>query len=264
MQHSTLSSLLKMKSTGEKIAMLTAYDATFARLLHTAGTDVLLVGDSLGMIMQGAADTLAVRISEVAYHVRCVRAGAEEAVVIGDMPFGAFQSSPARAFENAAKLMAAGATMIKIEGGETMAKTVNFLTERGVPVCAHVGLMPQKVRAQGGYKVQGRGEEAMQVRTDAKAMQNAGACMVVLELIPAKLATEITADLSIATIGIGSGSGCDGQVLVTHDMLGMTAGGPKKFVRNFMNDKNTNIATAIKNYVKAVKQGDFPTAENQF
>ena len=251
------------KKGGEKIAMLTAYDAAFARMLHNAGADALLVGDSLGMIVQGADDTLAVRIADAAYHVRCVRAGAPGAAVVGDMPFGAFQSSPPRAFDSAVKLMRAGADIVKIEGGETMADTVRFLTERGAPVCAHVGLMPQQVRAQGGYKVQGRGEAAAQVRQDARAMQDAGACMIVLELIPAELAAEITSELDIVTIGIGSGGGCDGQVLVAHDMLGITAGTPKKFVKNFMADADS-VADAVRRYVGAVKSGEFPAAEHQF
>ncbi|MGI9307330.1 MAG: 3-methyl-2-oxobutanoate hydroxymethyltransferase [Gammaproteobacteria bacterium] len=262
MQHSALSRLMDMKQQGEKIAMLTAYDAALARLLHGAGADALLVGDSLGMIMQGAADTLAVRVSDVVYHVRCVRAGAPDAVVIGDMPFGSFQSSPARAFANAVKLMAAGATMVKIEGGAAFAETVEFLTARGIPVCAHAGLMPQWVRAQGGYKVQGCGEDAAKIRADAEAMQAAGAVFLVLELIPARLAAEISGALRIPTIGIGSGSGCDGQVLVAQDMLGIAAG-KKKFVKNFMADGGS-IEDAARRYVAAVKSGDFPAPENAF
>lgn len=261
MRHSALTTLLEMKSRGEKIAMLTAYDAAFARLAHEGGVDAILVGDSLGMIVQGAADTLAVRTSETAYHVRCARAGAPDAVIIGDMPFGAFQESPRRAFANAAKLMAAGATMVKIEGGALFAETVAFLSARGVPVCAHAGLMPQLVRLQGGYKVQGRDDDAAQVVADARAMQDAGACMVVLELIPAALAAEIAGALSIPTIGIGSGAACDGQVLVIHDMLGITGGG-KRFSKNFMD--GGGVLDAIKKYVRAVKDGDFPAAENAF
>ena len=262
MQHSALSHLLAMKSGGEKIAMLTAYDAAFAEILHAAGTDALLVGDSLGMIIQGAADTLAVQLADVAYHVRCVRAGAPAAIVIGDMPFGSFQSSPPQAFENAAKLMAAGANVIKIEGGVLMADTVAFLTARGIPVCAHVGLMPQWVRAQSGYKVQGRNDDdAARIHADALAMQTAGACMIVLELIPAVLAANISGDLAIPTIGIGSGAQCDGQVLVTPDMLGMTRG-QKRFVNNFLS--TGSIQNAVSDYVRAVKNGDFPAANNAF
>ena len=262
MRHSALSKLLEMKSRGEKIAMLAGYDAAFARLAHEGGADAILVGDSLGMLVQGAADTLAVRVAETAYHVRCVRAGAPDAVVIGDMPFGSFQESPQRAFANAAKLLAAGATMVKIEGGALFAETVAFLTARGAPVCAHAGLMPQWARLQGGYKVQGRDEDAARVEEDARAMQEAGACMIVLELIPAALAAEITGELTIPTIGIGSGAACDGQVLVMHDMLGMTGGG-RRFVRNFM-DGGGGVLDAVKKYVRAVKDGDFPAAEHAF
>ena len=252
-----------MKAEGKKIAVLTAYDATFARLLADVGVDALLVGDSLGMVVQGATDTLSVRLAEVAYHIRCVRAGAPQAVIIGDMPFGSFQSSPERAFAAAAKLMAAGASMIKIEGGEIFAPTVRFLTERGVPVCAHVGLMPQWVRMQGGYKVQGRGDAAERVRADAHSMEQAGASLMVLEMIPSALAADITADITAATIGIGSGAACDGQVLVLHDMLGLSPGAPKKIVKNFMADA-ASVQEAVAHYVRAVKSGAFPAAENSF
>ena len=252
-----------MKAEGKKIAVLTAYDATFARLLADVGVDALLVGDSLGMVVQGATDTLSVRLAEVAYHIRCVRAGAPQAVIIGDMPFGSFQSSPERAFAAATKLMAAGASMVKIEGGEIFAPTVRFLTERGVPVCAHVGLMPQWVRMQGGYKVQGRGDAAERVRADAHSMEQAGASLMVLEMIPSALAADITAALSAATIGIGSGAACDGQVLVLHDMLGLSPGAPKKIVKNFMADA-ASVQEAVAHYVRAVKNGAFPAAENSF
>ncbi|MDM5146974.1 3-methyl-2-oxobutanoate hydroxymethyltransferase [Candidatus Persebacteraceae bacterium Df01] len=263
MQHNAFSKFLKLKSAGEKIAVLTAYDATFAHLLTEAGADALLVGDSLGMVLQGAPDTLAVRLSDVAYHVRCVRSGAPDAVIIGDMPFGTFQISPERAFANAVKLMAAGASIIKIEGGLTMAPTVRFLTERGIPVCAHVGLLPQWVRAQGGYKVQGRGDTATAVREDALSMEQAGAVTMVLEMIPAVLAAELSTHLQPPTIGIGSGRDCDGQVLVLHDMLGLSAGARKRFVKNFMADAES-VQDALIAYVQAVKNGDFPAAENAF
>lgn len=261
MQHSKLTQLLGMKAQGEKIAMLTAYDAAFANIFHEGGADALLVGDSLGMLVQGAQDTLAVKTADTAYHVRCVRAGAPNAVVIGDMPFGSFQSSPQNAFQNAAKLAAAGATMVKIEGGALFAETVQFLVQRGIPVCAHAGLTPQWVRAQGGYKVQGRGDDANRVKNDALALQDAGASMLVLELAPAKLAAEISQSLHIPTIGIGSGPGCDGQVLVAHDMLGITTGN-KRFVRNFMD--GGGVLDAVKKYAAAVKNGEFPAAEHSF
>ena len=182
----------KMKSNGEKIAALTAYDATFAGLLANAGVDLILVGDSLGMIVQGRSNTLAVRVADVAYHVRCVTAGAPDVFIIADMPFGSFQESPAQAFANAAHMLSAGASMVKLEGGEVMAATVRFLSERGIPVCAHVGLMPQMIKKLGGYKVQGKEEKsAAKVKSDAIALQQAGADIIILELIPAALAKKL-------------------------------------------------------------------------
>ena len=254
---------IKMKTAGEKIAGLTAYDATFARILEAAGVDFILVGDSLGMVLQGKKDTLGVRLSEIAYHVRAAAAGAPNTFIIGDMPFGSFQPSPQHAFAGAAKLLAAGADMVKIEGGEEMVDTVNFLTTRGVPVCAHVGLLPQKVRASGGYGVQGRNEEnARQIQNDALAMQSAGAALIVLELLPQELAGTISNTLNIPTIGIGSGMHCGGQVLVLYDMLGL-ATDKKRFVRNFLEEAQS-IQAAITNYVTAVKNSTFPTVENSF
>lgn len=254
---------LKMKKSGEKIAALTAYDATFAAAVCAAGADFMLVGDSLGMVVQGRRDTLGVRLSDTAYHTRAVVAGAPPAFVIADMPFATFQESPARAFANAARLLAAGASMVKLEGGQEMAETVNFLTARGVPVCAHVGLMPQFVRASGGYALCGRAAaEAERVKADALAMQDAGAALVVLEMLPRALAAEITAALALPTIGIGCGAECDGQILVLYDLLGLTGGG-KRFVRDFLRDAGS-IQDAIAAYVAAVKAGDFPAAENTF
>lgn len=251
----------QMKQDGEKIAALTAYDATTARLLAAAGVDLILVGDSLGMVIKGEKDTLNVKVSEVAYHVRAVVAGAPQAFVVGDMPFASFQESPQRAFANAAKLLAAGAAMVKVEGGAEMAETVRFLTGRGVPVCAHVGLLPQSVRASGGYKVQGRGEEeAQRVTADALQMQEAGAALAVLELLPAPLAADISRRLDIPTIGIGSGGDCDGQILVVQDLLGMSAR-KLRFARNFLADCNA-IGEAVAAYVRAVKEGSFPAAEH--
>ena len=254
----------KMKSNGEKIAALTAYDATFAGLLANAGVDLILVGDSLGMIVQGRPNTLAVCVADVAYHVRCVAAGAPDVFIIADMPFGSFQESPAQAFANAARMLSAGASMVKLEGGEVMAETVRFLSERGIPVCAHVGLMPQMIKKLGGYKVQGKEEKsAVKVKSDAIALQQAGADIIILELIPATLGKEISADLDIPTIGIGSGANCDGQVLVLHDMLGLTSGKAKRFVRNFMSGSES-IACALSAYVSAVKSGKFPATEHSF
>ncbi len=254
----------KMKKDGEKIAALTAYDACFARLAADAGADVLLVGDSLGMVLQGRADTLAVTMREMIYHVRCVAAGAPGSFVVGDMPFASYQLSPQQAFANAAKLIAAGASMVKMEGGEELAETVRFVCERGVAVCAHAGLMPQRARKEGGYKVQGKTEESSAaVRRDARALCDAGAELMILELLPRALAAEVTAEIQTPTIGIGSGGECCGQVLVLHDMLGISGGKPKRFVRDFMQDAES-VADAIGKYVAAVKSGEFPAAENSF
>lgn len=250
----------QMKAAGEKIAALTAYDATTARLQAQAGVDILLVGDSLGQAIKGEKDTLNVSVEEVAYHTRAVCTGAPEGFVIADMPFASFQQTRARAFANAAKFLAAGANMVKIEGGAEMARTVHFLTQRGVPVCAHIGLLPQAVRASGGYQVQGRGDNAERVKNDARTMQAAGAALIVLELLPQQLAAEISAELTIPTIGIGCGAGCDGQVLVVHDMLGMTAR-KLRFAKDFLAEGGC-IAAAFAAYVKAVKEGTFPAAEH--
>lgn len=263
-----------MKQNGEKIAALTAYDATFAAVLAARGADLMLVGDSLGMVLQGRRDTLAVSLSDIRRHVANVVNGAPNAFVLGDMPFGAFQRGPDLAFANAAKLMSAGAAMVKIEGGELFAPAVRFVTERGVPVCAHVGLTPQSARAEGGFKVQGRDEKnAKRILNDALSMQDAGASMMVLELIPAALAADISAKLEIPTIGIGSGKECDGQILVLHDMLGLCP--QKRFTRDFLNavaEKNKSggaekggwIGDAVTEYARAVKAGEFPSAENAF
>ena len=251
---------IKMKQEGEKIAALTAYDATTARLLEAASIDCILVGDSLGMVVKGEKDTLNVQLEETLYHVRAVVAGAPQTFVIGDMPFATFQQSPQQAFANAAKILAAGAAMVKIEGGSNLAETVHFLTQRGIPVCAHVGLMPQTVRASGGYHVQGRGNQAEQVENDAQQMQDAGAAMVVLEMLPQTLSASISEKLQIPTIGIGGGNACDGQILVVYDMLGMSAQ-QLRFVRNFLADSGS-VADAIRAYITAVKDGSFPAQQH--
>ncbi|MCH9758326.1 MAG: 3-methyl-2-oxobutanoate hydroxymethyltransferase [Proteobacteria bacterium] len=251
---------IKMKQEGEKIAALTAYDATTARLLEAASIDCILVGDSLGMVVKGEKDTLNVQLEETLYHVRAVVAGAPQTFVIGDMPFATFQQSPQQAFANAAKILAAGAAMVKIEGGSNLAETVHFLTQRGIPVCAHVGLMPQTVRASGGYRVQGRGSQAEQVENDAQQMQDAGAAMVVLEMLPQTLSASISEKLQIPTIGIGGGNACDGQILVVYDMLGMSAQ-QLRFVRNFLADGGS-VADAIRAYITAVKDGSFPAQQH--
>ena len=259
----TLSTLKAMREKGEKIAVLTCYDASFARVLDAAGVDVLLVGDSLGMVVQGHATTLPVRLAEMAYHTRCVAAGTGRAFIVADLPFGSYQPSPEHAFTAAARLMAAGAHMVKLEGGAVMVDTVAFLTRRGIPVCAHLGLLPQSVNQLGGYRVQGRDDEAAaQLIADARALEAAGAGMIVLEMVPAALARAVTAALAIPTIGIGAGVDCSGQVLVLYDMLGLYPRAPK-FSKNFLAGSN-GIEAAVRAYVAAVKDGSFPAAEHAF
>lgn len=260
----SLNVLQAMAESHQKIAALTCYDATFAAVLDNAGVDVLLVGDSLGNVLQGHTTTLAVTLSDMIYHTRCVARGASNAFIIADMPFGSYQKSPEQAFENAAALIAAGAQMVKIEGGQLMAATVSFLTQRGIPVCAHIGLTPQSVYQLGGYKLQGNTDKAAkQLLDDAKDLEKSGAGMIVLELIPAKLAKKITLALTIPTIGIGAGPDCAGQVLVLHDMLGISQGKKPRFVKDFMVNSN-NIQEAVNQYVTAVKTGQFPGKEHQY
>ncbi|MCX7192315.1 MAG: 3-methyl-2-oxobutanoate hydroxymethyltransferase, partial [Proteobacteria bacterium] len=231
----TLTALKAMRGKLEKIAMLTCYDASFATLLEAAGVDVLLVGDSLGMVMQGLESTLPVTLDDMVYHTRCVARGSAQSFIVSDMPFGTSQISPEKTFEHAVRLMAAGAQMVKLEGGAVMLETVRFLTSRGIPVCAHIGLTPQSVHQLGGYKVQGReAAVALQLLEDAVALEQAGAGMVVLEAVPAKLSAEITAQLTIPTIGIGAGASCSGQVLVLYDMLDIYPGKKARFVKNYM------------------------------
>ena len=253
-----------LKERGEKIVMLTCYDASFATLCESAGVEILLVGDSLGMVVQGHDHTLSVSMDATVYHTRCVARGAKKALVIADMPFGSYQESPEQAFANAAELLAAGAQMVKLEGGSVMGDTIRFLVERGIPVCAHVGLMPQSVNALGGYRVQGRTEAAAQrVLEDAHAVEAAGAAMVVLEAVTSKLAVEVTRALQIATIGIGANVECAGQVLVLHDMLDIYPGRKGRFVKNFMQGA-PSIKAAIERYVAAVKDKSFPGREHTF
>jgi len=260
----TLTKLQTMRSKGEKIAVLTCYDASFATLLETQGVDVLLVGDSLGMVLQGHETTLPVTLDDMAYHTACVARGAKQAFIVADMPFGTFQVSPEKTFEHAARLMEAGAQMVKLEGGAAMVETVRFLTGRGIPVCGHLGLTPQSVHQLGGYRVQGKDSAAAQkILEDAVALEQAGAGMIVLEAMPALLAAEITAALSIPTIGIGAGAACSGQVLVLHDMLDIYPGKKARFVKNYMQGANS-IADAVANYVAEVKAGDFPAQEHSF
>ncbi|NEX60713.1 3-methyl-2-oxobutanoate hydroxymethyltransferase [Noviherbaspirillum galbum] len=259
----TVTSLLSMRAAGDKISMLTCYDASFAALMDRCGVDVMLVGDSLGMVCQGHTSTLPVTLDDIAYHVACVARGNQTAFLVADMPFGTYATRE-EAYRNAVRLMQAGAQMVKLEGGEWLADTVRFLTERAVPVCAHVGLTPQSVHQFGGFKVQGKSVEAAdRLKADALALQAAGASLIVLEAIPSALGKETTDLLAIPTIGIGAGPDCSGQVLVMHDMLGVFPGRKARFVRNFM-DGQASIEGAVRAYIAAVKDKSFPAAEHCF
>lgn len=261
----TLADFARMRAAGEKIAALTCYDSSFAGVLERAGVDVLLVGDSLGNVIQGHASTLSVSIEDMVYHTRCVERGRARAFVMSDLPFGSYQESPSQAMRNAARLMAAGAKCVKLEGGAPMVETVRFLVERGVPVCAHIGLTPQAVHQLGGYRVQGRSpERAQALKRDALALEEAGASFLVIEMTPAAVATEITQSLTrCATIGIGAGPDCAGQVLVLHDMLGVTSGKRPRFVRDFLNG-SASVEAAVQAYVLGVKEGSFPAPEHGY
>ena len=258
----SLPRLNDMRERGEKITMLTAYDATFAAVADAAGVDCLLVGDSLGMVCQGLTSTVGVSLDTMRYHTESVVRGIQRVQgtpwIIGDLPFGTYQESREQALRSASVLMQAGAHMVKLEGGGWTTETVRFLVERGIPVCAHLGLTPQTVHSLGGYRVQGRGDSANKLRQEALALQDAGASMLVLEMVPATLSAELTLALPRChTIGIGAGDGTAGQVLVMHDMLGVNLGKNPKFVRNFMNGQ-TSVLEAMAAYVRAVKDGSFP------
>ena len=260
----TVPGLRAMRAAAEKIAVLTCYDASFAALLDRVGVDVLLVGDSLGMVIGGQATTLAVTLDEMIYHTRCVAAGARSALVVADMSFGSYQASREQAYASAARLMAAGAKMVKLEGGAWLAPTVEYLVTRGIPVCGHLGLQPQSVHRLGGYKAQGKTEaSASALREDARALAAAGSELLVLEMVPAVLAGEISDSLPVPTIGIGAGPRCSGQVLVLYDMLGIYPGKPARFVRNSMTG-NGDVEAAVAAYVRAVKDGSFPGPEHCF
>jgi 3-methyl-2-oxobutanoate hydroxymethyltransferase len=259
----TVPALRKQREASEKITMLTCYDASFASLMDRCGVDILLIGDSLGMVCQGHTSTLPVTIADIAYHTASVARGSHTALIVADMPFGAYPTKET-AFDNAVKLMQAGAHMVKMEGGAWLADTVRFLTERAVPVCAHIGLTPQSVHQLGGYLVQGKTtESADQLLVDALALQNAGAGLIVLEAVPSALGKKATDALTIPTIGIGAGPDCSGQVLVMHDMLGVFPGKKARFVKNFM-EGQTSIEAAILAFVAAVKDKSFPAAEHSF
>ncbi|MDO8073470.1 3-methyl-2-oxobutanoate hydroxymethyltransferase [Janthinobacterium sp. SUN176] len=259
----TIHTLATLRAAGEKITMLTCYDASFASLMDRCGVEILLIGDSLGMVCNGHNSTLPVTVAELAYHTASVARGSKSAMILADLPFGAY-GTPETAYANAVILMQAGAHMIKIEGGAWLAEIVRFLTERGIPICAHIGLTPQFVHQLGGYKVQGKStESATELKNDALTLQNAGAAIVLMEAMPSQLGKEVTEMLTIPTIGIGAGPDCSGQVLVMHDMLGVFPGRKARFVRNFM-EGAASIDDAVIGYVKAVKDGSFPALEHCF
>lgn len=259
----TVPMLQTMREAGEKITLLTCYDASFATLLDNAHVDALLVGDSLGNVLQGHSTTLPVTVADLVYHTECVARGNQTALVIADLPFGSYVTAE-QAFTNAASLMRAGAHMVKLEGGAWLSQTVQFLVERAIPVCVHLGLTPQSVHTFGGFKVQGKTEAAAsQLLNDALALQQAGAQLVVLEAIPATVAAKITHSLTIPTIGIGAGPDCSGQVLVLYDMLGIFPGKRPRFAKNFLVGQ-PDLEQAIRAYVREVKEVKFPTAEHTF
>jgi 3-methyl-2-oxobutanoate hydroxymethyltransferase len=259
----TISKLLAMRTEGEKITMLTAYDSTMSALLNRSGIETILIGDSLGNVIQGHSSTTPVTVEQVAYHTECVARANTHAFIIADLPFASY-GDPVQALDSAAELMRAGADMVKLEGGDWQVDIIQYLVERSVPVCAHLGLLPQSVHILGGYKVQGKSKDAASLMLEqAIACEQAGAQMIVLEAIPSSLGKLITESLSIPTIGIGAGANCSGQVLVLQDMLGISPGKPPKFVKNFM-DGHASIEAAVKAYVREVKSGKFPGSEHGF
>jgi len=259
----TVNTLKEMKKAGEKFTCLTSYDATFAQLVSSAGVEVILIGDSLGMVLQGNDSTLPVTVEDMAYHTQCVANGNQGALLMADMPFMSY-ATPEQAMENAAILMQSGAHLVKLEGGDWLVETTRLLSERGIPTCLHLGLTPQTVNKMGGYKVQGRqDQQAEKMITDAVALAEAGADIILLECVPNELANKITEAVDVPVIGIGAGNGTDGQVLVIHDMLGATTGHRPKFVKNFL-EGNNSIQAAIENYITDVKSGAFPSEEHTF
>ncbi|WP_421185241.1 3-methyl-2-oxobutanoate hydroxymethyltransferase [Aeromonas enteropelogenes] len=259
----TTASLLKMKQDGQKFTAITAYDATFAKLFDDEGAHVLLIGDSLGMVLQGGQDTLAVNMDEMVYHTRCVARGASKALVVADMPFMSY-ATPEQTYQNAARLMAAGARMVKMEGGDWLCESIRHLTRNGVPVCGHLGLTPQSVHVFGGFKVQGRDEfQAQEIYRQALELQAAGIQLLVLECVPTTLAERITKALRIPVIGIGAGPATDGQILVMHDAFGITSGYVPKFTKNFLAETG-DVRAAVRLYVQQVSEGSFPGPEHCF
>ncbi len=267
MSRKTVLDLRKMKAGNpkQKIAMVTAYDASMARIVDAAGVDMVLVGDSLGMVIQGNDDTLSVTLDDMLYHGRCVRRGLTQAHLTVDLPFMSYQVSPEQALMSAGRLVQeGGAQSVKLEGGERTARAIETIVRAGIPVVGHVGLTPQSVHATGGWRVQGRGDQAARALVaDALAVQQAGAFCIVLEMVPAELAAEVSATLEIPTIGIGAGPDCDGQVLVCNDLLGFDESFKPRFVRRFASLQDTMIA-AVGDYVSSVKDGSFPAEEHSF
>lgn len=258
----TVTTLERMKAAGEKFVCITAYDATFARLVSDAGAETILVGDSLGMVLQGHDSTIPVTVDDMAYHTACAARGCGDALLIADLPFMSYDT-PEHALRSATRLMQAGAQMVKLEGGVWLSDTISMLVERGIPVCAHLGLTPQSVNAFGGFKVQGRTPKAAKsILADAVEIQDAGASLLVLECIPAPLAADISRKLDIPVIGIGAGAGTDAQVLVLHDLLGLSPRTPR-FVRNFMRGQES-VQGALAAFVQAVRQGEFPAGEHTY
>ncbi len=259
----TVPALAEAKHEGRRLVMLTAYDAGFARALDANGVDLVLIGDSLGMVVQGHYSTLPVTVADMVYHTRAVASVLQRALLVADLPFGA-DATPERALEASLQLLQAGAEMVKIEGAGFKLEVVRHLVEREIPVCSHLGLTPQSVLRLGGYRVQGRGDAAERLRADARAVVEAGASLVVLECVPTPVAAQITADLPVPTIGIGAGPDCDGQVLVLHDFLGLDSGHRRpKFVKDFLAEGGS-VAGAIQAYAAAVRDGSFPDAEHAY
>lgn len=260
----TVPMLADAKREGRRLVMLTAYDAGFARVFDENGADLVLVGDSLGMVVQGQGSTLPVTVEDIAYHTQCVARGLRRAMLVADLPFQA-DATPERALEASTRLLRAGAVMVKLEGAGHKLETIRFLVEREIPVCAHLGLTPQSVLRLGGYKVQGREDvAAAKLRRDARAVEEAGASLLVLECVPSALAADITAAASIPTIGIGAGPACDGQVLVLHDFLGLHTGHRRpKFVKDFLAEGGS-VAGATRAFAQAVRDGSFPDAAHSY
>ena len=256
--------LVQKKNSNSPICMLTCYDATFAKLLDRVGIDILLIGDSLGMVVQGNESTIKVKMEDMIYHTRCVSNATKNSMIMVDMPFGSYQESPEKAYSNAAQLMEAGAQIVKLEGGKWLSETIAFLSDRGIPTCAHLGLTPQSVHKLGGYKVQGtETKKAVSMIESAKILEESGVDIFVLELIPSELGKKITQHVKIPTIGIGAGIYVDGQVLVLHDMLGLSEGHNPKFAKSFFS-KGDTIEQAIRNYIHAVKNKEYPSSNHSY